>query len=287
MVESASIKNEEDKRGVALVLGAGGIKGWAHVGVLKVLHQAGLPIDLIVGASAGSLIGAIYAARGDAVWTERLALSFSPQDFLHWFLHDLRLSPEGGRLGRRFWRACGRLDFQEMAIPFAALAIDLKSAWPVVLRSGNVGKAVEASIRPPIVGRPVEIDGRLLIDGGLHNTVPVAVARELGARTVISVNVGELFVLPEPLRPLSAGIGRAYRGRYAYSAAIGAQFGFLAEMFSKGSPERTLADLEIRPDITGLSGMWPWHIPTAVRRGETAARRALPAVRRLLAERAA
>ncbi len=86
----------ESGRGLALVLGAGGTKGWAHIGVLKVLHEAGVPVNHIVGASAGALIGPLYAARRDAAEAERIAMSFTPADFLEWHLNGLRLSPQGG-----------------------------------------------------------------------------------------------------------------------------------------------------------------------------------------------
>ncbi len=268
---------------MALVLGAGGTRGWAHVGVLKVLHGAGVPVDLIVGASAGALIGALYAAARDPVRAERVAMAFTPADFLEWFLRDLRLSTRGGRMGRRLWQACGRLDFRGLAVPFATVALDVGSGRPVLLREGNVGRAVEASIRPPLINRPVILEGRALVDGGLHNALPVWVARELGAQTVISVDVGAPFVLPRTLRPLSARVGEAYRRRSAVPADVNGQIGFLAEMLSQGPPRRARADIEIRPVMPGVSPIWPWHIGTAARRGEAAARRALPAIRRLLA----
>ena len=271
---------------MALVLGVGGTKGWAHIGVLKVLDAAGVPVNLIVGASAGALIGALYAAGRDAARAERVATGFTPTDFLEWFLRDLRLSPRGGRMGRRLWQACGRLDFRELAVPFATVALDVASGRPVVLRTGNVGRAVEASIRPPLIGCPVLLDGRALVDGGLHNAVPVWAARELGAEAVISINVGEALVLPEALRPLSARVGAAYRRHSAVPADVNGQLGFLARLLSKGRPGRAQADIEIRPNMLGISPMWPWQIRTAVGRGETAARRALPAIRRLLTGRA-
>jgi NTE family protein len=272
---------------LALVLGAGGIKGWAHVGALKVLHAAGLPVDLIVGASAGALIGPLYAARRDAAEAERIAMGFTPSDFVQWFLNDLRLSPSAGRMGRRLWNAYGRLDFGELDVPFAALALDLGDRGPAVLRAGNVGRAVEASIRPPLVTRPVQHGGRALVDGGLHSTVPVSVARELGAELVISVNVGELLVLPRGLRPLSARLSAACAARPEPPAGVRSQIGFLAGLVSRGRPPRPRADIEIRPDLRGVSALWPWHIQKAALRGEAAARRALPAIRRLLAARAA
>lgn len=268
------------------MLGAGGTRGWAHLGVLKVLHGAGVPVDLIVGASAGALIGALYAASRDPAQTEHVAMTFTPTDFLEWFLRDLQLSPRGGRMGRRLWQACGRLDFRELVMPFASVALDVESGRPVVLRTGNVGQAVEASIRPPLIGRPVMVGGRALVDGGLHNTVPVSVSRRLGAGVVISANVGEFLVLPKAARPLSARVAAAYRVQSTSPADVRSQFGFLADLLSRGRPQRARADIEIRPNLRGISSMWPWHIGVAMRRGEASARRALPAIRRLLAARA-
>ena len=272
---------------LALVLGAGGIKGWAHVGAIKVLHAAGVPVDLIVGASAGALIGPLYAVRRDAAEAERIAMGFSAIDFAEWFLNDLRISARAGRIGRWLWDAYGRLDFDELAVPFAALALDLASRRPAVLTEGNVGRAVEASIRVPLIIRPVRHEGRHLIDGGLHIAVPVAAARELGAELVVAVNVGELYVLPGPLRALSGRAGVALEARPAAPDSLRNQVGFLAGLVSHGRPRRPRADVEIRPDLRGVNPVWPWHIHRAALRGETAARRALPAIQRLLAARAA
>ena len=272
---------------LALVLGAGGIKGWAHVGALKVLHAAGLPVDLIVGASAGALIGPLYAVHRDAAETERIAMGFTASEFLGWFLNDLRLSPTAGRMGRRLWNAYGRLDFAELDVPFAALALDLSDGGPAVLTTGNVGRAVEASIRVPLIVRPVRLGGRSLVDGGLHSIVPVSVARELGAEFIVSVNVGELFTLPRGLRSLSARASAALEARPAAPDSLRNQVGFLAGLVSHGRPPRQRADIEIRPDLRGVSAVWPLHIRKAALRGEAAARRALPAIQRLLAARAA
>ncbi len=269
------------------MLGAGGIRGWAHVGVIKVLHEAAVPVDLIVGASAGALIGALYAAHADPREAERIAMSFTPTDFLEWFLGDLRFSPRAGRMGRALWQAFGRREFDELPLPFAAVAFDLADHRPVVIREGSVGRAVEASIRPPIISRPISHDGRALIDGGLSNTVPVGVARELGAVAVVSVTVGEIVRVPGRLRPLCARISAASRARSSRPADLAGQFGFLAGLLARGRPPRAPADIEVRPDIRGISGAWPWHICTAMRRGEAAAREALPAIQRLAAATAA
>ncbi|MEE8347827.1 MAG: hypothetical protein V3S20_10795, partial [Dehalococcoidia bacterium] len=96
-----------------------------------------------------------------------------------------------------------------------------------------------------------------------------------------------LIVLPEVLRPLAASVSAAYRAHSTAPADISGQFGFLAGLLSKGRQASERADIEIRPDMRGINPMWPWHVQTAVRRGETAARRALPAIRRLLTARSA
>ena len=282
-----SSTGDESGTGLALVLGAGGTKGWAHIGVLRVLHEAGVPVQLIVGASAGALIGPLYAARRDAAEAERIAMSFTLTDFIDWHLNGLRLSPQGGRMGRRLWQAYGRLDFRELDVPFAAVALDVATGRPVVLRAGSVGTAVEASIRPPLISSPVRLDGRALVDGGLQNAVPVSVARELGAAVVVSVNIGELLVLPRRLRPLSARVSAACRAQSPKGTDVRGQVAFLAGLLSRGSRTREPADIEIRPDMRGISSMWPWHIRRAEARGRAAARRALPAIQRLLANRAA
>lgn len=269
---------------MAVVLGAGGTRGWAHVGVLKVLHRAGLRPELIVGASAGALIGALYAARADPEEMERVALSCTPADFIEWFLRGLRISPRGGRMGRRLWEAYGRLEMSEMAVPFVATALDVETGERLALREGSAARAVEASIRPPVLLPPIALGGRLLVDGGLHDTLPVEVARSLGARTAIAVNVGEFFLLPPRLRPLSGWAARGLSRLSRRPGDLAVQAAFMARLLSQGRPRRPRPDVEIWPDLRGLSSMWPWHIGEAVRRGEAAARRALPAIARALGQ---
>lgn len=114
--------------------------------------------------------------------------------------------------------------------------------------------------------------------------MPVSVARELGAAVVVSVNIGELLVLPRHLRPLSARVSAAYRTHSA-AADVRGQVAFMAGLLSRGARTRDRADIEIRPDMRGIRSMWPWHIRRAEARGRAGARRALPSIRRLLAAR--
>jgi NTE family protein len=278
-----SITEGESQGPVALVLGAGGTKGWAHVGVIKVLQESGVPVHLIVGASAGALIGPLYAASRDAAAMERIALSFTTLSFTEWFLRGLRITPDGGSLGRALWETYGRRAFQEMAVPFAAVAHDLETGGRLVLREGLVGPAVEASIRPPILGRPTRVEGRHLVDGGLQIAVPTDLAMEMGAAAVIAVNVGELFRLPPRIRPLAARWGRSLRRRSARPDGLDGQMGLLAEMVSRDRTPGPRPQVEIRPDMRGITAFSPWHTRLAARRGEEAARRALPTIQRTLA----
>jgi len=267
---------------VALALGAGGIKGWAHVGVLKVLHRARIPIDLAVGASAGALIGPLYAARGDVDQMERIALAFSQRDFIEWFLRGLRLSPAGGRIGRKLWQAYGRMTFAELAVPFAVIAHDIRTAQRVILRQGRLATAVEASIRPPFWGRPTAGNGTALLDGGFQESVPSDIARELGGSFVIGVNLGRFVRLPASARPHSARLALSWRRLGTAPAQPLSQAAFMTELLSRELGGTPGADIEIRPDMRGISAFAPWRAGLAIRRGEAAARAALPAIRRAL-----
>lgn len=278
-----STRRKRTQGSVALVLGAGGIKGWAHVGVLKVLHEAAVPIDLIVGASAGALIGPLYAAVRDADAMQRTALSFTTVDFTEWFLRGLRIAPNAGLMSRRLWEAYGRCSFEELNVPFAAVAHDLGTGSRLILREGTVARAVEASIRPPFFGRPTRLDNRWLLDGGLQSALPTDVAQGLGATALIAVHLGGPMRLPPPLRPLSAQVGRAFRDYAPRPESFGGQLALVADMMSRDRLRESQPQVEIRPDMTGISAFSPWQIGQAARRGEAAARRALPAIERALA----
>jgi NTE family protein len=267
---------------VGIALGAGGIKGWAHVGVLKVLHRAGVAIDLMAGASAGALIGPLYAARRDPVEMERTALQFSLADYVDWFLRRLRIAPTAGTISGTLWRAYGRLSFADLAIPFAVVAHDVATGARIVLDDGPVSTAVEASIRPPFWGRPIALRDHALIDGGLQTPVPSDVVRDMGTDIVIAVNVGAFFRLPPSLRPYSATLSRALDRNSSDPPGIRNQLALIALLLSRERPRPPTFDVEIRPNMRGISAFAPWQAREAVRRGELAARRALPTIHRVL-----
>lgn len=207
---------------IGLVLGGGGAKGGAHVGVLEVLESQRIPIDLVVGTSAGSAVGALYAMgynaseireifsltdweKGFSDSTPRPDLSIRrKQDQLRyaididlgWREGEFRI-PEGIVQGQRlqillnemFMAASTVSRFDELSLPYRAVATDLETGQEVVLGEGNLAQAVRASMSVPGVYTPVVIGDRTLVDGGLANNVPISVAREMGADIVIAVDL--------------------------------------------------------------------------------------------------
>jgi NTE family protein len=186
---------------VGLVLGGGGARGFAHVGVLRVLEEAGIPVELIVGTSVGSLIGAFYAGPTNSHELERIARRLDRGD-----IFDFGIAPalfgtglaSGERL-ERFVREHAAVDrIERLRIPYAAIATDLDTGEAVVLRSGDLARAVRASSAIPGVFQPVRIDGRLLVDGGVALNLPVRVARAMGADVVIAVDVTAIDAAERP-----------------------------------------------------------------------------------------
>lgn len=211
----------EPRPRVALVLSGGGARGGAHLGVLEVLEQLQVPLDLIVGTSAGAIVGAAYAsgmpladirAEMDRLNTAMLfhdvdrrdaPLRRKDDDELNFIGPEIGLGPGGFGLpkgaiaGVSLEAVLRRLsvrqrdaDFDRLPIRFRAVATDVASSELVVLGRGSLSDAIRASMAIPAVVNPVEIDGRLLVDGGLVRNLPVDVARALGAEVIIAVNIG-------------------------------------------------------------------------------------------------
>ncbi len=174
---------------VGLALGSGSARGWAHIGVLRALEEAGIRPDLVCGSSIGAVVGSAYAL-GELDRFEKWALGLTGRTV--WSFMDFKLA--GGMLkGERvidfFRRNFSDRDIEALDIPFAAVATALHSGTEVWLRSGSTADAVRASMALPGLFTPAQRDGRLLIDGGLVNPVPVSLARAMGADVVIAVDL--------------------------------------------------------------------------------------------------
>ncbi|WP_407296928.1 patatin-like phospholipase family protein [Stutzerimonas zhaodongensis] len=216
-----------------LVLSGGAARGLAHIGVLKALTERGVRIDAIAGTSMGAVIGGLYAAGYSATELEKLALELDWQQVLsddpprrdipfrrkqddRDFLVKRKLSfREDGSLGlplgviqgqnlallleRLLVHASDTRDFDRLPIPFRAVATDIANDEKVIFRSGHLPQAIRASMSIPAVFAPVEIDGRLLVDGGMVDNIPMDVARDMGVDRLIVVDIGTPLLPREQL----------------------------------------------------------------------------------------
>ena len=176
---------------LALALGGGAARGFAHIGVIKALESQGVSVDIVTGTSAGAVIGALYAGGLSGFQLQRLAMESKESQVI-----DFDVLGRGGwvkgELLERFvnTRLQGRT-FDKLAKPLGVVATDLSNGQTVVMRSGNVGQAVRASASVPGVFIPPEIEGRFFVDGGVTMPLPVQAAREMQADFVIAVDIGE------------------------------------------------------------------------------------------------
>ncbi|HSH14018.1 MAG TPA: patatin-like phospholipase family protein [Desulfurivibrionaceae bacterium] len=179
---------------VALVLSGGAARGFAHVGVIRALEQEKIPIDLIVGTSVGSLIGAIYASDRNSFELEWTAFQLEKDSLLDYGMFTAITGmglAKGAKLEEFVKTKVTTANIENLKIPFAAVATDLNLGKRVVLDRGSVVKAVHASSAIPGVFEPVQHQGRMLVDGGVTDNIPIDVAREMGADIVIAVDISE------------------------------------------------------------------------------------------------
>lgn len=185
---------------VGLVLGGGAARGLAHIGVIDALEQGGIPIDMIAGTSVGAIVGAFYAHTRDVALMKDMAVELGNRR-MHYIFSDVTFPRTGViRLERveKFLKAViGEVEFRDLQLPFACVAVDIDREQEVVLDSGSVWDAVRASASVPIIVTLKKVDGRNLVDGGLLNPLPVSIVRRMGADLVIAVNV----VSPRPSHP--------------------------------------------------------------------------------------
>nr|HMT20737.1 patatin-like phospholipase family protein [Promineifilum sp.] len=185
---------ERDRPRLGLVLGGGGARGLAHIGVLHVLEQAGIPIDYLAGTSMGGLVGALFAAGIPfPVVEQEVARLGDVKEQLR--LIDVSITSAGLSIrGRRIYNFMADLlgddlTFADLRLPLAMASVDLKTGRPIVLQGGLVIDAVRATISIPGVFEPVELGDYRLVDGGVLNNVPVDIALDMGATRTIAVDV--------------------------------------------------------------------------------------------------
>jgi NTE family protein len=173
---------------IALVLGGGAARGFAHIGVIKALEAQGITPDIVVGTSAGSVVGALYAAGYNGFDMQTLAMQMEEKQVSDWSLPN-RGVIKGEALQDFINNAVKERPLEKLNKLFAVVATDLKSGEMIVFRTGNTGMAVRASSSVPGVFQPVTINGREYVDGGLVAPIPVSVAKDLGADFIIAVDI--------------------------------------------------------------------------------------------------
>lgn len=176
---------------IALVLGGGAAKGFAHVGVIKALEAHGIVPQMVVGTSAGSVVASLFAAGYNGFELQRISLSMDEETVRDWVLPN-RGFIRGDALQDFINEAVQNRSIQALNRKLAVVATDLQTGEPMVFQSGNTGMAVRASSSVPGIFQPVKIGTREFVDGGLVSPVPVRTARELGADIVIAVNISEI-----------------------------------------------------------------------------------------------
>jgi len=285
---------------IGLVLGGGGARGGAHVGVLRVLEELRIPVDYIAGTSMGSIVGGLYASGMNSQdierelramdWADvfddypsRAERSFRRKSDDYSYVFKAKPGFNGGRLmippayirGQKLDLVLNRLtlsvvevkDFDRLPIPYRAVATDIETGKAVVLAKGSLSVAIRASMAVPAAFDPVEIGGRLLVDGGIADNVPVNVARDMGADVLIVVDVGS-----------------GLTGREGISSALDITGQLANYLFTLNTEEqlKTLGprDVLIRPPLGDIGGGSFARVPETFPIGERSARAAIEALQR-------
>jgi NTE family protein len=290
---------------IGLALGSGAARGWAHIGVLEALTEAGVKIDVLCGSSIGALVGAAFVA-GKLPELKEWALGLSWRRMLT--LLDIRFSGgglvNGGAIMRQM-RALGlHQPIENHAISFAAVAVELSTGHEVWIREGPIDEAIRASIALPGVMTPTRVEGRWLVDGGLVNPVPVSACRALGADVIIAVNLNADFFeargsataamrslrleeetrhhVANPPKPKATDVAlRLLQGGYAapgYFDVLVTALNIMQDQITRsrlaGEPPQVL----LIPRLGGISPMDFNRAKEAIERGRAAVAHALPAL---------
>jgi NTE family protein len=249
---------------IGLALSSGGARGMAHLGVIKVLKEAGIEIDYVAGSSMGSIVSVILANRLDLDLSEKLVAALRMKQWI-----DLTVPKMGFVTGEKVTELIRLLAhnkrIEELAIPTAIVATDLVKGEPVVFKEGPIHLAVRASIAIPGIFEPVRLENQILVDGGVIDRVPVSVVREMGADFVIAVDV----------------IPRVNKAKIKNIFDVIAQTLVIMEkeITNRCSP---MADFLIHPDVADISPTAFNRMDECIKRGELEARKMLPQLLELI-----
>jgi NTE family protein len=246
-------------------LGGGAAKGYAHIGIIKTLEAAGFTPDVVAGTSAGSVVGAMYAAGLSGFDLQEKSFVLDETQ-----IRDLTFGSDGVVRGEKLQEYVNQIvanrPLEKLARPFAAVATDLDSGDRIVFRLGNVGQAVRASCSIPGVFQPTVIRGKRYVDGGVVSPVPVDAARELGADIVIAVDIS----------------AKAQGGQSGMVGIVNQTIVIMGQKL--GSQELARADLVVRPKVGQIGATDFSQKQIAILEGEKAMQAALPKLRDKIAQ---
>jgi len=265
---------------LGLALGAGGTKGAAHVGVMRVLDEEGIKIDAIAGTSIGALYGGTYAVGRSSQELDEGIRDCPKADLANFFRHRLKLR-HNNRLARRFYEALAGQHIENLPMKYAATASDIGARRSVTITEGPMIDAIEASIAIPLIARPVSHQGRYLLDGGFWDSAPVDAAAELGADVIIAVELGHPYTLPTSLRGPASWLAEKLSRLPLDRTIAGVPFS-ISVAAQEVVPGR-IAQVILRPITKQINGNSPFHMTDCMDAGAAAVRDALPAIRALLA----
>jgi NTE family protein len=251
---------------IGLALGGGAARGFAHVGVIAALEEAGIKPDFVVGTSAGSLVAAMYASGKNAAQLEQVALAMEEATITDWTLPFFnRGMIRGEALGRYVNAQVGNLPIERMLLPLGIVSTDLHTGLGVLFQKGDTGMAVRASSAVPSVFTPVKIGTQEYVDGGLVSPVPVRYARQMGAELVIAVDIS------------SAPEGNAADSQLQILLQTFAIMGKSINSF-----ELKEADLLVQPQLLGVKGGDFGAKRRSIDAGRNAMQRAVPQLKALI-----
>jgi NTE family protein len=251
---------------IGLALGGGAARGFAHVGVIAALEEAGIKPDMVVGTSAGSLVAAIYATGKTAAQLQQVALAMEESEITDWTLPFFgRGMLRGDALARYINVQVNNKPIESMVVPLGIVATDLRTGVGTLFQRGDTGMAVRASSAVPSVFNPVKIGAVEYVDGGLVSPVPVRYARQMGAELVIAVDIS------------SAPEGNASDSQLAILLQTFAIMGKSINSF-----ELKEAELVVRPELAGVKGGDFTAKRRSIDAGKLAMQRAIPQLRALI-----
>ncbi|MFZ5363948.1 MAG: patatin-like phospholipase family protein [Patescibacteria group bacterium] len=262
---------KKKKHKVGLALGSGGARGLAHIGVIKVLLENNIPIYCIAGSSIGALVGGIYATTGDVRGVEKIARGNNWRQLL-----DLMWDPtlkgglnSGKKIEMFIREQIDNADFFDLKVRFAAVATNFETGESVVMKTGDVASAIKSSLSVPIIFSPAELNGKILVDGGLSEPVPVDAARKLGASLIIAVNLDSCHL--------------DKKEKIGFSEAAENSLNILRHNLSKEKVKA--ADILVEPKVSAPSLIgWRQFMESDkfIAEGERAMRMALPKLKKLI-----